>query len=137
MTSIDSLILVTLDSQRDAAYLGASKAPLQSCCDVEVPNEALREMYKTGRASTIDGRDIRLLSVVTPEFANSLYALVKREKPKLVLEIGLAHGATALSITTALGENGAWQDRVDRPFSTHGLAGWAPRAPATTTKLAY
>jgi predicted O-methyltransferase YrrM len=63
-------------------------------------------MYETGRAITIDGQSIGLHSVVTPEFANALYALVKRERPELVLEIGLAHGATALSIVTALRENG-------------------------------
>ena len=42
---------------------------------------------------------VRLL---TPEFANRLYALVKREQARLVVEVGLAHGATALSIATAL-----------------------------------
>jgi predicted O-methyltransferase YrrM len=71
-----------------------------------VPNDVLREMYETGRATTIDGQSIGLQSVVTPEFANALYALVKRERPELVLEIGLAHGATALAIATALQENG-------------------------------
>src|SRR5712691_73454 len=71
-----------------------------------VPNDVLREMYETGRATTIDGQSIGLHSVVAPEFANALYALVKRERPELVLEIGLAHGATALSIATALQKNG-------------------------------
>jgi predicted O-methyltransferase YrrM len=62
-------------------------------------------MYETARARTTDGQSVGLHSVVTPEFANALYALVKRERPALVLEIGLAHGATALSIATALQEN--------------------------------
>src|SRR5438105_10434997 len=63
-------------------------------------------MYETGRALTRDGQTIGLHSVVTAEFANALYALVKRERPKFVLEVGLAHGATALAIATALEENG-------------------------------
>jgi predicted O-methyltransferase YrrM len=73
---------------------------------LDVPNEVLREMYETSRATTSDGRATGLLSVVTPDFASALYRLVKKEKPALVLEIGLAHGATALSIATALNENG-------------------------------
>jgi predicted O-methyltransferase YrrM len=63
-------------------------------------------MYATARARTIDGESIGLHSVVPPEFANALYALVREERPELVLEVGLAQGATALSIATALDENG-------------------------------
>jgi predicted O-methyltransferase YrrM len=73
---------------------------------LSVPNDVLNEMYETSRAVTHDGRQVGLNSVVAPEFANALYALVRREKPRLVLEVGLAQGATALTIATGLRENG-------------------------------
>src|SRR4051812_28540608 len=71
-----------------------------------VPNVMLHEMYESGRALTGDGQTIGLNSVVTAEFANALYALVRRERPEFVLEVGLAQGATALAIAAALEENG-------------------------------
>jgi predicted O-methyltransferase YrrM len=71
-----------------------------------VPNDVLHKMYETGRALTSDGQTIGLDSVVTAEFANALYALVRRERPEFVLEVGLAQGATALAIAAALAENG-------------------------------
>ena len=74
---------------------------------LKVPNDVLKQMYSTGQAVTLDGRTIGLHSVVIPEFANSLYALVRREQPQVVVEVGLAHGATALAIATALAENGS------------------------------
>jgi predicted O-methyltransferase YrrM len=72
-----------------------------------IANDVLQEMYRTSRARTADGAWVTLDSVVTPEFANALYELVRREAPEVVLEIGMAHGATALSIATALAENGS------------------------------
>lgn len=71
-----------------------------------VPNQVLREMYDMNEAMTSDGRTVTVDSVVRVEFANALYALVKRERPKVILEIGLAHGATALAMATAIDENG-------------------------------
>jgi predicted O-methyltransferase YrrM len=90
-----------------------------------VPNDVLREMYETGNALTIDGRTVALDSVVTAEFANSLYSIVTRERPELVLEIGLAHGATALSIATALRENGVGRLVSIDPFQRTAWQGVA------------
>jgi predicted O-methyltransferase YrrM len=74
---------------------------------LRIPNDVLREMYETSRTIAADGSKIPLHSVVVPESANSLYQLVKRERPTLVLEVGMAQGATALAIVTALAENGS------------------------------
>jgi predicted O-methyltransferase YrrM len=92
---------------------------------LEVPNDVLQQMYATGTAVTNDGRTVPLNSVVTPEFANCLYALVRREKPELVLEVGLAHGATALSIATALAENGGGRLVSIDPFQRSDWQGVA------------
>jgi predicted O-methyltransferase YrrM len=91
-------------------YFNPSRPPAVRNNDpttLAVPNDVLREMYDTGRALTSDGRTIGLHSVVTAEFANALYALVKHERPEFALEVGLAHGTTALAIATALEENGS------------------------------
>jgi predicted O-methyltransferase YrrM len=85
---------------------------------LEVLNDALREMYATGHALTSDGSTIVLQSVVRREFANSIYAVVKREQPGVVIEVGLAHGATALAIATALAENGSGRLVSIDPFQS-------------------
>ena len=95
---------------------------------LEVPNDALNKMYATGRAVTSDGQTIVLQSVVRPEFANSIYTLVKRERPEVVVEVGLAHGATALAIATALAENGSGQLVSIDPFQSTDWQGAAVAA---------
>ena len=72
---------------------------------LEVPSEVLEDMYRTNSALAASGSRISLQSVVVPEFANALYRLVRERKPELVLEVGMAHGATALAVATALSEN--------------------------------
>lgn len=86
--------------------------------NLEVPSEVLEDMYRTNSAVAAGGRRISLHSVVVPESANALYRLVRERKPELVLEIGMAHGATALAVVTALSENGSGRLVSIDPFQS-------------------
>ena len=79
----------------------------------DVPNDVLENLY---RDPTVD-------SCIAPEFAAALYRLVRREQPRSVLEIGLAHGASALAILTALEENGVGRLISIDPHQS-GDGGW-------------
>ncbi len=69
------------------------------------PNDILREMYERDEVQMPDGTSRRLHSAVHPEFAMALYNTVRREKPELVVEIGMAFAGSTLSILSALEEN--------------------------------
>src|SRR5262249_39072927 len=68
-------------------------------------NDVLDDMYTTGHTATSSGTLVSLNSVVVPENANALYGLVRRERPRLVLEVGLGQGTTALAIASGLLDN--------------------------------
>lgn len=50
-------------------------------------------------------RDPQIDSLVDPAYADALYRLVRYVRPKVVLEVGMAHGGSSLAILTALEEN--------------------------------
>lgn len=62
----------------------------------DVPSDVLRALYESPDVN----------SVIAPKFAEALYRTVRKEKPRLVVEIGMAFGASSLAILTALEENG-------------------------------
>lgn len=66
-----------------------------SRCGPKVPCEVLRELYG----------DTSVDSLIAAEFADALYRLVRRQRPDVVVEVGLANGASALAILTALEQN--------------------------------
>ena len=55
-----------------------------------VPNDVLEKLYRDPAAD----------SYISPAFAAALYRVVLREPPEVVLEVGLAHGASALAMLT-------------------------------------
>jgi predicted O-methyltransferase YrrM len=69
------------------------------------PNEQIRKIYKNGTIE-IDGEEVKLTSAISPAEGFHLYDLIKRNKYKNILEIGMANGLSALYITQALHENG-------------------------------
>jgi predicted O-methyltransferase YrrM len=70
------------------------------------PNELLREMLRSKRVPHPSGNQLELTSTTSPLNYAALYRHVVARRPSLVIEIGMAYGASALSILTALAENG-------------------------------
>lgn len=71
------------------------------------PNPALQEMFETGQVRLADGTRRRLSSATSPEECRCMYALLRKLQPEHAVEIGMAYGASALTILTALRENGS------------------------------
>ncbi len=74
---------------------------------MQVPCDVLRQMYATHTAVDASGAVIQVSSEISTPLAEALYRFVRQRKPSTVIEIGMANGASALSILTALYENGA------------------------------
>ena len=82
------------------------------------PNDVLRNMYATGRVIDGLGNTRPLLSQISPRHATALYRLVRRLNPRLVVEIGMAYGTSALSVLTSLqAAGGGGAADVDRSES--------------------
>ncbi len=60
-----------------------------------IPSDVLREMYETPE----------VFAAIGPVLAEALYRTVRREQPQLVVEVGMAFGASTIAILTALEEN--------------------------------
>ncbi len=73
---------------------------------INVPCPVLQEMYATGHAVDLAGKKHPIESAIQPDFSEALYRLIKARRPKRVLEIGMAYGASSLAILTALSEFG-------------------------------
>lgn len=73
---------------------------------LNVPNEILRQMFQTYTVLDQNQQPLTMASNISADNANRLYQAVKTYKPRLVLEIGLAYGISALAILTALQEIG-------------------------------
>lgn len=73
-----------------------------------IPNAVLQEIHDRRGYTLPSGESVSLevAGGIGWEFARTLYETVRRERPTAVLEIGFASGISALSILTALAENG-------------------------------
>jgi predicted O-methyltransferase YrrM len=83
-----------------------------------------------------DGQKVPLGSNISPEEALDLYRAVRDLKPEVSLEVGFAHGVSALAILQALEDNQRGHHHVMDPFQGNygrcglamvGRAGLAPR----------
>lgn len=74
--------------------------------EIDIPSETLNAIFATGEVLTPDDQPIPLRSGISIVNANALYGAVRERQPKLVVEIGMAHGISSLAIATALHENG-------------------------------
>lgn len=72
----------------------------------KVPCPALYELYETDRAIDLDGKSHDFDQNVPVHYAEALYELVRKVKPKVVVEVGLACGTTAAAVLTGIKENG-------------------------------
>ena len=69
-------------------------------------NLFLREILDSGRVIDSNGREIILHSHISGQYAHALYTVALQNRPKAVLEVGLAFGISSLAILTALDELG-------------------------------
>ncbi len=76
---------------------------MQSKTLPNIPSDVLRRMYQTPE----------VFAVIGPALAEALYQTVRRERPALVLEVGMAFGASTVAILTALEENAREENGVD------------------------
>ncbi len=70
------------------------------------PNEVLRRICETGQVLDETGRPRPLHSAISEASSIALYETVRRFRPRLAVETGMAYGLSSLSILTALKENG-------------------------------
>jgi predicted O-methyltransferase YrrM len=84
----------------------------------------LRTAFANGKVFAAAGESLPLDSNVSPEEATSLYSIVRRLKPSISVEVGLAKGVSTLAILQALADNGHGVHHVIDPFqSKFGNAG--------------
>ncbi len=76
----------------------------------------LTEAIASGEVSRPDGTRTPLLANVSIAQAQRLYDLVRALQPEVTIEIGLAHGISAMAIVQALHDNGRGVHHVVDPF---------------------
>lgn len=69
-------------------------------------NPVLREILETKFSITPTGEKVKLDSFLDAEAGEALYQHVKRQRPKVCVEVGMANAISTLSMLTALEENG-------------------------------
>lgn len=69
-------------------------------------NDILTEIYRTGKVYDLAGKAVSCNSHIPRKYMEVLYRTVLEAKPKLVVEVGMAHGVSSLAILTALDKIG-------------------------------
>ena len=67
----------------------------------------LFEMYRTGKCMDPTGKVHDFAGAVSLDYAHALYRLVRSEKPRTIIEVGLMRGGSALAMLAALKKNEA------------------------------
>jgi predicted O-methyltransferase YrrM len=78
-------------------------------------NEILNDIVRTGRVRSVTGEQIDNVTGVTPDEGELLARLVREQKPRVSLEVGLAFGTSALYLCDALAEVGAKRHYIVDP----------------------
>lgn len=78
----------------------------------------LTDLYDTNQVIGPHGSLQGTKSQVIREYAEALYGLVLRERPAVVLEVGMAYGATSMAAAAALEELGAGRVISIDPFQS-------------------
>jgi predicted O-methyltransferase YrrM len=79
------------------------------------PTKAIQTIYASGKVKTETGEVKKLTAAVDPYEGYFLYSVIKENKFKNVLEIGMANGMSALYICSALKEISKTPDRAVSP----------------------
>lgn len=64
----------------------------------------LKEMLTSGSATAQSGEPVPMHSNIPLAYAEALYETVRRARPRLVLEVGMAFGVSSLAILSALSD---------------------------------
>jgi predicted O-methyltransferase YrrM len=64
---------------------------------------ALQCLFDGHSLTGCDGKPVEIRGAITPEFANALTRVVRQHNPQIVIEIGMAFGASTLAILRGLG----------------------------------
>ena len=81
--------------------------------------QSLLEVFNTNLVLAADGKPQPLESNVSLSEARVLYAAVRKLRPEFSVEIGLAHGVSALAILAAMSANGTGHHYVIDPFQAN------------------
>jgi methyltransferase family protein len=88
--------------------------------------QVLVEVFETSRVFAPDGNAHSLESNISSAEAAELYSVVRNLRPEYSVEIGLAHGISALAILAAISQNGTGHHYVIDPFqANYGYCGEA------------
>lgn len=63
-------------------------------------------MFDRGKGYTLAGDPAPLHSNIRLEFAEALYQTVRRQRPRIAIEVGMAYGVASLAILSALRDSG-------------------------------
>lgn len=101
------------------------------------PCAVLRRMYETRSIELPDGRRLPTTSGISREYAAALYRLIRQERPQQVIETGMGHGFSTLTILCALEEWGGrlisidpyqdWESGMQAALHAVERAGYAGR----------
>ena len=69
------------------------------------PNEVLGSILESRSVVLADGTSAQLHSETSREECSAMYRFLKENRPKTVIEIGMAYGVSSLAVLTALEEN--------------------------------
>src|SRR5712692_10952216 len=78
-------------------------------------NPVLRKILSTRTVTRRDGSTVPLDSAISADEGQALDRLIRRYKPRTTLEVGLAHGVSALFICDALADIGGERHIVIDP----------------------
>jgi methyltransferase family protein len=88
--------------------------------------QVLLEVFETSRVFAPDGNAHSLESNISSAEAVELYSVVRNLRPEYSVEVGLAHGVSALAILAAISQNGTGHHYVIDPFqANYGYCGEA------------
>lgn len=85
------------------------------------PCEILHNIFEKKIIFDHNNKEVSLHSNIPREFSFAIYNFIKKEKPSLVIEIGMAFGVSTLSILTALKENGKGRLISIDPFQNDSM----------------
>lgn len=69
-------------------------------------NPTVRELLHTRTTRTPEGETVPLASFLDDTHAEALYRHIRKQKPRLAVEVGMANAISSLAILTALEDNG-------------------------------
>lgn len=70
------------------------------------PAELLATLYRTQSGTDMHGKSVVIHGAIEPSFADALTKVVRDNRAQLVVEVGMAYGASSLAILSGLPDSG-------------------------------